>query len=164
MIEKKTTAWLDLTNNWADVAWVHGKQGLDTVFELTQWDPRFHSIYEKIADLSHSYYIWWSSFPSWVAWDAQFETKLKDIFKNDTTWFKEYLEDNKVSIDKSASDILKSLKMKRAQNQLKMEVWAIVRKTLDDLRPLSAPDPKIKTIENNFILDMSTKLKEFIQK
>ena len=159
MKHDKKNEWLDLTENWANIAWVHGSKTMESVFNLTEWDTEFSSVYHDISNLAYSYYQWESSFV-WDSADLQFEKDIKDIFERHPD-FTDYLENRGVDIESSASDILKPLRMKKAQNSLKTEISYIVDKTLSDMNWLQWDDTKRINIEDKFVSDMAKKMKDF---
>lgn len=144
---KKT--WLNVRWDWANVAKVHGWQWLNTVMELTQTNHPI--VYTSISNLALKYYSGWS-----VMTDMEFERELKQIFASrDAEALVSELESNGVSIDKSASDILQSLQIQKAQNTLTYQVSQAVSSALWTRTSLSVAEAdtlanNISTLFNNF--------------
>lgn len=160
MTNDKEKEWLDLTSNWADIAWVHANQWVESVYTLLEGDPKYNWVYDEISNLSKEYYKGGSSFVDWVSWEVEFETKLKKIFTNNPNFTKE-LKKKWVDIDKSAWDILQTLKIKRAQNKFKFEIRILVDNTLSKKKWLKSDDPTLTTIENDFVSQLTSKFKLF---
>lgn len=120
MDSKKT--WLNIRWNWANIAKVHGWQWVKSIMELDETST--HPIYTDISNLALSYYEGGS-----VMSDLEFEQKLKIIFSSHR-WFVDGLESQWVSIEKSGSDILQSLKIQKTQNELTYQVTKAVTAAL----------------------------------
>ncbi len=163
MTKDKTTEWLDLTSNWADIAWVHASQWVESVYTLLDSDPKYSWVYDEISDLSKEYYKGWSTFVDWISGEAEFETKLKDIFKNNPS-FTEELEKKWVDVNRSAWDILQTLKIKREQNKLKFEIRILVDNTLSKKKWLASSDPAFINADNDFVSQLTSKFKVFTSK
>lgn len=111
-----TKTKLNIRGDRANIAKVHGWQWVKSVMELTQ--AEYPVVYDKIYDLSYRFYKGWSTMSAW-----QFETELKQIFDSvDARDLKDDLEAKWVDIDKSASDILMSLEIQKAQNELTYQI------------------------------------------
>lgn len=139
--------WLNVQWDRANVAKVHWWQWLKAVMEMTQASHPL--IYDEISRLAFDYYSSWSTMT-----DITFEKKLNKIFTDNRSLIDE-LNSKGVSIDKSASDILQSLQIQKAQNTLTYQVSQAVSVALGSNTVLSDPEAdalstKISVLFKNF--------------